>query len=71
MEQEGDRMTEELKPCPFCGSTNVEAVLDDSAPDDRKTDWWMISCLNCSAEFRNLYCDKKNVIKSWNMRVKE
>ena len=58
----------ELKPCPFCGSPDVEAMLDEYAPEGRKIDWWMIKCWRCSAEFRTIFCDKENVIQQWNRR---
>ena len=59
----------ELKPCPFCGSSDVEAMLDEYAPEGRKIDWWMIKCWRCSAEFRTIFCDKENVIQQWNRRL--
>ena len=63
--------TPKLKSCPFCGSSEVEAVIDDDAPQGRKTDWWMIRCYHCSTEYRNIFCDKDGVIEGWNRRVKE
>lgn len=61
----------ELKPCPFCGSEDVEPALDEFAPEGHKVDWWVVHCNRCSAEYRNIHCDKEGVIEGWNRRVKE
>lgn len=37
-------MSEELKPCPFCGSTDVECSQDDYC------DYWSVTCIKCDCE---------------------
>lgn len=63
--------TDELKPCPFCGSDQIEIKIDEYAPEGHKVDWWMIHCLSCSAEYRNIHCDREGVLDGWNRRVSE
>lgn len=58
----------ELKPCPFCGSKSV-ALIIDLMPINHKHDWWSVQCQTCSAEYRNIFCDKDEVIKGWNKRA--
>ena len=60
-----------LKPCPFCGSDQIEIKIDEYAPEGYKVDWWMIHCLSCSAEYRNIHCDREGVLDGWNRRVNE
>ena len=64
----GERMTE-LKPCPFCGSSSVEIMIDEFTPPGKE--WWMIVCNKCAAEYRSAFYRKKDVIERWNMRVNE
>lgn len=56
---------EELKPCPFCGSGDVEFLaLDDKAP------YYSVWCLDCEAEGpkgRN----RGGVIVRWNQRIND
>jgi Lar family restriction alleviation protein len=56
-------MTEELKPCPFCGE---KAVLEDTVTGI-KTVLYYVSCLNCPAtmEFSS---SKEESAKAWNQR---
>lgn len=55
-------MSEELRPCPFCGS-KVEARSDDKAMN------YVIRCpeWTCEAEMRDMR--KRNLIESWNRRA--
>ena len=51
-------MSEELKPCPFCGGVAKEYV--GVAPED-----W-VECIHCGA--RTLMGNEKDVIRLWNTR---
>lgn len=51
-------MTEELKPCPFCGG---EAYLDDDG-------WFQVICENCRACVR-LENNRSDAVAAWNRRV--
>lgn len=55
-------MTDKLKPCPFCGSYDID--YNDSK-DFYKTS--RVYCLNCSASV--VFYDVKEAIKAWNARV--
>lgn len=59
-------MTEELKPCPFCGK---EAVIEE------RDDFYRVRCENfpkCPASICTPWFDEKyNVVEMWNRRVKE
>lgn len=53
-------MTEELKPCPFCGGRALTDYDDDDYP--------IVQCQFCSA--RTDWFEKiEDAIKSWNNRV--
>lgn len=61
-------MSEELKPCPFCGS---EA---DFITKGRS--WWAVECLNernCGIflPVDSAYTSKDYAIKAWNTRARE
>lgn len=51
-------MKNKLRPCPFCGSTNV---------GDMKG--W-VQCFNCNASGPDSY-DKKKAAEAWNHRAEE
>ena len=61
---------EGLKPCPFCGGTNihVEYEIDDFGNEK----WSYICCYDCLASFfqQEAICDEDN-IKAWNRRAGE
>ena len=68
MEQEDERMIDddELKPCPFCGSTEVEI--------DGRDEGYGVLCRNCGVwvtSGRWWFDDSKDAIELWNRRVKE
>lgn len=52
-------MSEELKPCPFCGG---EAILEWEG------DSYVISCKECNAEI-TFEQTRKSAIKAWNRRT--
>jgi Lar family restriction alleviation protein len=68
-------MTEELKPCPFCGR-KVTLIERDQSEGYR----YLIRCENCEGDFENpqkvvadfCFCsdDKEAIIKKWNTRAK-
>lgn len=54
-------MPNELKPCPFCGSKNIEITSYGA-------DIVFIQCDGCSATFPHFDCEKE-AIEAWNRRV--
>lgn len=56
-------MSEDLKPCPFCGSGAIEV----SAWEDHTT----IGCLDCDYGIRCQDCDEEDVVDWWNTRPAE
>lgn len=66
-------MSDELKPCPFCGD---EALIDrvDEGADYRPWYWWTVHCSN-----RDCVCDalcheyeaEAEAIAAWNTRADE
>ena len=63
---EGDRMGEELKPCPCCGSSNGLYVLQDE-----KYGEWSVFCDMCKTSFHNEnHCDtREEAVSAWNRRA--
>jgi len=57
-----------LKPCPFCGSTDLKAYdcFGQTHPK-RKSMLWIVDCMNCDC-MGPLSETKKGVIKLWNTR---
>jgi len=59
-------MTEELKPCPFCGE---DAEIPDYRTSGLRTVEWFIQCQRCPAVIE--CCDtEKEAVKAWNARAK-
>nr|DAK97104.1 MAG TPA: restriction alleviation protein [Caudoviricetes sp.] len=60
-------MTEELKPCPFCGSEKVDCFWDDPY-DGYHGDCgrYRTICNNCYAEI--VRKEKQSAIEAWNRR---
>lgn len=62
-------MTEELKPCPFCGGKAKIVNIGDCDGSD----FYMIVCTKCttSTSFGFKSRTKLDVIKAWNRRTKK
>lgn len=58
----------ELKPCPFCGSTELDYVDDD----DPEMPYLHIECMQCGARGPEINSAKRFYILPtlWNMRAK-
>lgn len=60
-------MTEEiLKPCPFCGSTNIDWFASFSDPTTNEN-IINVECINCGAQGASRR-GEKNAIAAWNRR---
>lgn len=60
-------MSEELKPCPFCGSDDIDYGIMSGTM--KGFDY--IQCQNCGAEIRSINNGKYiEAIEAWNRRVK-
>ena len=55
---------EELKPCPFCGDTDIEIIEPSECYDE-----FEVQCQECGArsEWEN---SKEKAVANWNRRVK-
>ena len=53
----------ELKPCPFCESTNISC-----ADAGHKTDIWFVQCENCGATFPH-FDSETEAVEAWNRRT--
>ena len=62
----GDRMTE-LKPCPFCGSTDVH-ILNHGTQGEHS-----ITCKDCNVWVDHMFdaMSEEEAIELWNRRAKE
>lgn len=58
-------MANELKPCPFCGGTDISC-----ADAGYKTDIWFVQCEDCGATFPH-FDSKEEAIDHWNRRATE
>lgn len=54
-------MSEELKPCPFCGG-------DANTIGERN--WWDVECVYCGVRTTNEYESEEKAIEAWNTRTK-
>ena len=59
-----------LKPCPFCGGTNIVIHRDDGIVAQRlEIERYRLCCKDCAAQlYRGT---KEEVIEAWNRRVKD
>ena len=58
-------MSEELKPCPFCGG---EARIDSTPYGSKVRIYWVL-CEDCGAEDGSILDSQKEAKKSWNTRA--
>lgn len=63
----------ELKPCPFCGCTDIETVAEELAYKCRG--YWKVRCKNCWAtvgepSLFNKPDTEHQAVKMWNRRAK-
>lgn len=58
----------ELKPCPFCGSTDIHLVENDRGKSEVS-----ITCKDCNVWVDHMFyaMTREQAIKLWNRRVKE
>ena len=56
-------MTEQLKPCPFCGSTDLNFFCDVESGT------YMVRCRNCSTLFKQYHAVKDEAKEAWNRRA--
>lgn len=77
-------MKTELKPCPFCGCSDVSIVNFETSGDPNKRDW-RILCNNdkcmCMVDFvktvrtakgiKDYFPTKEEAIEAWNRRAKD
>lgn len=59
-------MYKKLKPCPFCGGTDIESF-------QTKADWqdytiWHIGCPDCGAWFETANWTEEEAVEAWNSR---
>lgn len=59
---------ESRKPCPFCGSSDLEAQCKpDPSPPSYPDGVWVIECFGCGA--LGPFCEEhQNAVKAWNDR---
>ena len=65
-------MSEELKPCPFCGGEAKFVESRDSViPGKLEVVAWNVQCSKCGASTlpNNYYGDKKEAANRWNTRA--
>lgn len=60
-------MTEELKPCPFCGSEEIEIRSETTGHGACDL---IVECGNCRARSRPNYAGNEH-IEAWNRRVED
>lgn len=57
----------ELKPCPFCGSKNIELSAEEYYDRYHKDVFYIVSCNNCGAQIEG-YSRNKEAAEAWNTR---
>lgn len=64
-------MSEELKPCPFCGSTRVFIERDYPPSENPALDNEWVECLRCGATgpWHTVTRSHRVIISAWNRRV--
>lgn len=61
-------MNEALKPCPFCGSTDVK--LFQFTQGDYEEELYCVECVGCEADTGYKYSEDE-AVAAWNSRVIE
>jgi Lar family restriction alleviation protein len=58
-------MTDEMKPCPFCGGDDIHLFQSKITED------WVIQChgIGCWIRFTILASEKDEVVAAWNRRA--
>ena len=56
-----EELTEELKPCPFCGSKDVSTMIMPGSN-------WVVACYSCGCRTSEYY-DCREAESVWNRRV--
>jgi Lar family restriction alleviation protein len=65
-------MTEQLKPCPFCGSDpRVRKRQDESLWSHNIVTWTAVGCPECEVEFDWPEGGESNAAEEWNRRAAE
>lgn len=59
-------MSEELKPCPFCGGKAERHTIEDEEPSNAGGD--VICCSRCGASSHVEFGRKENLVSVWNTR---
>ena|GEM_PF-2938519 len=63
-------MSEELKPCPFCGHHEIDlAYTGEAIPADEFEEAWEMGCCRCGATPISDPVDKAAAIRAWNARA--
>lgn len=60
-------MSEQLKPCPFCGGEAERHTIGDEEPSNRGGD--VICCPDCGASSHVEFGRKENLVGLWNART--
>lgn len=60
-------MSEELKPCPFCGGKAERHTIEDEEPSNAGGD--VICCSRCGASSHVEFGRKENLVSVWNTRA--
>lgn len=63
----------DLKPCPFCGAEESDALVmnqdiypgEDDGPDNHV---WYVDCIECGAN-GGAHCDEAGAVENWNRRA--
>lgn len=63
---EGEKITQKIKPCPFCGGEGrLQAVITESRINQ---DDYFVKCRECGASTMKYFSKQKEAIAAWNRR---
>ena len=62
----GEDMKVELKPCPFCGGTDIESYEVNPGWTDP---YWRIGCPDCGVWFEIAGWKEQDAAEAWNRRA--